>query len=537
MKERGKTTRVLLIGIVLFLMLPFPAQAATAAKPEGTLTVALPTLAEEGFLPDRSSQAAGPLWECVYDFLIYDNSKTAKPMPGLAEKWEYSKDFKTLTFHLRKGVQFHDGWGELTAEDVKWNIEFNARPASTNIITAWLNRSIKSMDVVDRYTLVLNLKKPDPMLWFCFTTGENVTPILSKKYVETVGEEKANQQPIGSGPYRLLEAKQGEYAKFEAYDKHWLVVPEFKYVILRVVPEETTRVAMLKTGEVDIATELDIDKLPELEQAKLGTVILKNSITIFLPFGGMLIPDDKRYVEGYHRMDPWKDIRVREAMNIAIDRKALVKTFFRGTATASPIMPSLPGWDKLKPIPYDPKRAKQLLSAAGYANGFSFKLMATAKQPMYRMLAEAVASYWEAIGLKTEIIAGDYATWRVTNKSGKTAGYVWINNIRNTTDWSGKLAGYELPNCSTPFWESEETKVAITKAEDELNLKKREGYWRELGQVYRSLYAHVPLVYAPRLHGVNKKVGEWPPSRHTYFKNIVFVKHAKPLNTYRLLTP
>jgi len=538
-----KTT--LQVSIVWFIALTFfflglpLVEARAAAKPEGSLTVAVPTLAEEGFLPDRNSAAATPAWEAVYDYLIMYNNTTNKALPGLAEKWEYAKDALSLTFRLRKGIQFHDGWGELTAEDVKFTIEFNTRPASTNISATWLKSVIKSMEVVDRYTLVLTLKKPDPTLWLNFCTGETPTmPILCKKYIETVGEEKANRQPIGTGPYRLVESKLGEYAKFEAYEKHWLVVPEFKYLTLRIVPEETTRVALLKTGEADIATELDIDKMSELEKEKLKPIVLKNRLTIFLPFGGMLLPEDKRYVEGYHRMDPWKDVRVREAMNIAIDRAALVKTFFRGTATAAPIAPNLPGWEKLKPLPYDPKRAKQLLAQAGYPNGFSFKFVAVAKQPILPLLASAVAGYWEAIGLKAEIVPSDYATWRTTNKTGRTAGYIWINNMGNYLEWPGKLAEYDLPNASTPFWQSEETNAAYKKVLGEIDPKKRDASVRDMAQVYRSVYPHVPLVYAPTMHGVNsRKVGEWPASRHMYFKNINFVRHAKSLNTYRLFTP
>jgi len=540
MKTPSKPSIVLLIGMVLLLIGLSLVQAQAAAKPEGTLTVAVPTLAEEGYLPDRNSAAATPAWECVYDYLIYDasSSPTPKPIPGVAERWDYSKDFKTLTIRVRKGIQFHEGWGELTAEDVKFTIEFNARPVSTNIKSKWLAGSIKSMEVVDRYTLVLHLTMPDPILWFCFYVGESSSmPVLCKKYIETVGEEKANRQPIGSGPYRFVESKLGEYVKLEAVEKHWMVVPEFKTVILRIVPEETTRVAMLKTGEADIAAELDVDKMPELEKAKLKSIVIKNSIVIFFPFGGMLIPEDKRYVEGYHRMDPWKDVRVREAMNIAIDRNALVKTFFRGTATAAPIFPAMLGWDKLKPIPYDPKRAKQLLVQAGYPNGFSFKFLAVAKQPILQTLAGAVAGYWEAIGIKAEIIPSDYATWRTTNKTGKTAGYIWTNSMGNAVEWPGRLATYELPNASTPFWQSEETKAAIEKIQKELNPKKRDADVRELAQLYRSLYSHVPIVYAPRLHGANQKVGEWPPGRQDYFRNIAFVRHAKPLNTYRLFTP
>lgn len=541
---KSKVNPVLSISIVLFLIaLPlFRAEAATAAKPkpEGTLTVAIQTLAEEGFLPDRNSGSTGPLWECVYDFLLYsDAAAEGKIIPGVAERWEYSKDYRNLTLWIRKGIQFHDGWGELTAEDVKWTIEFNSRPTSTNIRSPELKK-ITSMEVVDRYTLVLHLKDPDPGFLSTFCTNDGVTlPVLCKKYVATVGEEKANKQPIGSGPYHLVEQRVGDYAKFEALENHWLIVPEFKYMILRVVPEETTRLAMLRTGEADIALQLSLNKLPEMEKAGLRSVTTPRSDLIFFGFGGMLLPEDKRYVEGYHQKDPWKDIKVREAMNIAIDRNAIVKSLYQGKVIASPIFWDLPGWDKLQPIPYDPKRAKQLLAEAGYPNGFSFKFYTHTQNPDIPMLADAAAGYWQAIGLKPEMIRGDYATWRDLHKSGKTAGYIWSYVHSKYIDlWTaGRVGDYELPNASTPWFQSNETKAAIGKVRAELDPKKRDAYFKEIPPLYRSIYAHIPIVYLPRVHGVGKNVGEWFPGRYIHPKNFIFARHAKPLNTWRLLTP
>ncbi len=538
MKEKTKMGAQLVVGLVLVLIMLPLVKAEAAAKPEGTLTIAVPDLAEEGFLPDRCSETSSPLWESVYDFLIYsDNGAQGKTIPGIAERWEYSKDYRTLTFWLRKGVQFNDGWGEVTAEDVKFTIEFNTRPTSINVKSTLL-KNISAIDVIDRYKLVIHLKEADPVLWLSFYTAENLSlPVLCKKYIETVGEEKANRQPVGSGPYRLVEYKLGDHYTFEAVEKHWLVVPEFKTMILRLVPEEATRIAMVKTGEIDIAMELGIDKLDDLEKAGLKTVVSKDSNTVFIPFGGMLLPEDKRYIEGYHRKDPWKDLKVREAMNIAVDRKALVKTFYRGLATPAPIYATLPGWDKLEPIPYDPKRAKQLLAEAGYPNGFSFKLYTHVKEPMLQLLAEAAGGYWEAIGLKAEITRGDYGTWRDLNKTGKTAGWLWTNAMLNYIDWSGRLPGHDLPNSSTPFWQSEETTAAIKKVLREVDPQKREAYFKELARVFRSLYINVPIAFTPRVHAVGKKVGQWYPGRLRYPKNLIFARHPKSLNTYRLFTP
>ena len=512
--------------------------AKSEAKPEGTLTAALPTLAEEGFLPDRCSATSAPLWEPVYDFLIYSDSKTQKPIPGIAERWEYSKDYKTLTFHLRKGVQFHDGWGEVTAEDVKFSIELNTRPTSKNIVGSEIKKIIKTIETPDRYTVVLRLNEPDPVLWLSFCTADNISiPVLCKKYIESVGEDKANEKPVGSGPYKLVEQKAGDYVKFEALDKHWLLVPEFKYLVLRIVPEDSTRIAMLKTGQIDIAHNITMDAVPEIEKAGNRVVVARNAEIVFLPFGGMLLPEDKRYVEGYSRKDPWKDIRVREAMNIAIDRKSIVKTVYGDTATVAPIWIPLSGWQKLPPIPYDPNRAKKLLVEAGFPKGFSFKIVTHNKRPELSLLAEAVAGYWKAIGLNAEIVPGDYTKWRDTNKTGKTAGYLWTHVLGDFPDWSQRLSGYDSPDASTPLWSSEETTAGIKKVQAQLDPAKREAALKELANTYRTLYAHVPLAYVPMLHGVGKRVGEWNPGHTLHPKNFIFARHAKPLNTFRLFTP
>jgi peptide/nickel transport system substrate-binding protein len=224
-------------------------------------------------------------------------------------------------------------------------------------------------------------------------------------------------------------------------------------------------------------------------------------------------------------------------MNIAIDRNALVKTFYRGEASPSPTFWSLPGWEKLEPIPYNPGRAKQLLTEAGYPNGFGFKFYTHSKRAEMGNIGEAVAGYWEAIGVKPEIVRGDYATWRSINKTGKTAGFVWTHVNGNQPDWSESLSEYELPNAATPIWQSEETKTAITKVLQELDPQKREANFKQLAQLYRSTYSHVPIVYSPKVSAASKTVGEWNPCQLYAPKNIIFARHPVPLNTFRLFTP
>ncbi len=348
--------------------------ALSAPKPEGTLEIALPTAAEEGFLPWIGSGTQGIQWEIVYDYLIYTSPATGGSKPGLAKRWNYSKDYRTMTIWLQEGIPWQEGWGEVTANDVKYTLERCMEKTSSHTYAQEFRNLTKNIEVVGPYTLIFYLQKPSNTFWLMLTTANNGPPIVCKKYVETVGDNKAKENPIGSGSYRFVERRWGDYLKFEAVEKHWRLVPEFKYVILRVVPEASTRVAMLKTRMVDIC-DITPDKIAELQKASLGTYTLSSGYTVYLNFGGMLTPEDKRYRDGYHRMDPWADVRVREAMNIAIDRKAIAKAVYHGFAKPLAVWMKSPGWDGVQEIPFDPGKAKRLLAAAGYPDGFSFKIL------------------------------------------------------------------------------------------------------------------------------------------------------------------
>ncbi len=240
------------IFLLLFLFLFRGMEVSAQPKPEGTLNIALANLAEEGFLADLGDPEQGRVWPFVYEYPFYLN-KDRKLMPGLAEKFEYSKDGLTLTLFLRKGVIWQGGWGEVTADDVKYTYDRLSR-SSTSMVASILRAAVKNIDIIDRTVVAFRLKKPSPEVWGdIFGAANAAAPIMCKKYIESVGDEKARFQPIGSGPYRLVERRAGEYLKFQASEKHWRVVPEFKDVMVHLVPEETTRVAMLKTGKIDIA--------------------------------------------------------------------------------------------------------------------------------------------------------------------------------------------------------------------------------------------------------------------------------------------
>ena len=519
-----------------------PPAEEEAPKPEGTLVIALETLHEESFLPDIGGGGNCQWWEIIYDHLLYTNMKTREPIPGLAKRWEYSKDYLTLTVWLREGVPWQEGWGEVTAEDVKYTFERCFAEGSTNSL-AGEGAKVESIEIIDRYTLAFHLNTVDPVFWRNLTITTNpYGPIICKEYVETVGDDEAQEAPIGSGPYRLVEHKSGDYMKFEALEEHWRIVPEFKYLIIRSVPEESTRVAMLTTGVIDVSP-VSADKvtalLGEVEKAGLGVHIWPGGYIAHLVFGAMHIPEDDRYIEGVSRQDPWGDKRVREAMNIAIDRKAIVENmYYEGCAVAAGVDMTAPGWDEVKPIPYDPERAKRLLAEADY-QGFSFKLCVTPKVPGIELgkVTEAVAAYWEAIGLKPEIVLGDWGVFRPKVVKGDTGGWMWLLRESIPDDWTSKLLANHLPGGTLAHFQSAELLALGEKLTAEMDWQKRDAIWREICSYERDNYINVFLVIANQVWAVSKEVGEWPANITIKPSNFVYIRHAKPLDTWRLFTP
>ena len=228
------------------------ATAAAPAKPEGTLVAGVENLGNENFLPWQTSVSGSILCDLVYDQLIFYDELNLKYLTGLAESWETSTDAMTLTYILRKGVQFNDGWGEFTAADVKYCFEMQASMLSVGKVAA--TRNIASMEMPDPYTLIVHFIKPSPTFFGLLSLGDGgiCQGIVCKKYIETVGEEVASQKPIGTGPFKLADFQTGSYYNLEALESHWRVVPEFKTLNIRIIPEIATRIAMLKSKEIDL---------------------------------------------------------------------------------------------------------------------------------------------------------------------------------------------------------------------------------------------------------------------------------------------
>jgi peptide/nickel transport system substrate-binding protein len=363
--------------------------AAIAADPEGQLTWAVHvSLAPTWFDPAETPGIITP-----YMVLYALHDALVKPMPGqpkapgLAESWSVSKDGLVYEFVLRKGVRFHNG-DPVTADDVKFSLE-RYRGASAKI----LKDRVAGVDTPDAQHVRIRLKQPWPDFLTFYTGATGAGWIVPRKYVEKVGDEGFKKAPIGAGPYKFVSFTPGVELVLEAFDQYWRKPPSVKRLVFRVIPDETTRLAALKRGEVDIAYSIRGELAEELQRTP--GLALKPAV-IQAPFWVY-------FADQWDPKSPWHDRRVRLAASLAIDRPSINQALTLGHSLLSgSIIPVAFEYFWQPPVPaYDPARAKKLLAEAGYPSGFDGGEYYC--DSSYSNLAEAVTNSLQQVGIRTEL--------------------------------------------------------------------------------------------------------------------------------------
>jgi len=365
------------------------APAAGADTPTGQMTWAVHvSLAPTWFDPAETSGIITPF------MLIYAlHDAMVKPLPGnpmapcLAESWTVSPDGLVYEFALRKGVKFHNG-DAVTAEDVKFSLEryrgASARP---------LRDSVAAIETPDPSRVRIRLKRPWPDFMTFYLNATGAAWIVPKKYVERVGDEGFKKAPIGAGPYRFVSFTPGVELVLEAFDQYWRKTPSVKRLVLRAIPDEATRLAALKRGEVDIAYAIRGALAEELRRTP-GLTLKPNvgQATFWVYF-----------TEQWDPKSPWHDRRVRLAANYAIDRASInqAETLGFSKITWSIIPSSFEYYWQPPGYGYDPVRAKRLLAEAGYPNGFDagdYYVDAAIAN-----VGEPVVNYFNASGIRVKL--------------------------------------------------------------------------------------------------------------------------------------
>jgi len=504
---------------------PTPVPTEAPKGPEGNLTVALSTYAEDTFLPWNGGVARQTYMGLIYEWLFYTNVETLEPEPGLALDWEMSPDGMTYTFHLREGVQFHEDWGEVTGEDVKYSWERMIDENSIGSPAEQLRALIDTIEVPDPYTVVLHLQKPNAELIRGHMTDYNAGGmIVCKEYVESVGDEEANAHPIGTGPYTLAEEHQAAgpivLKTIEDVENHWRVTPEFETVTFQLVPEEATRVAMLLAGEADLAP-ISYDSVESITGAGLNVVSIPGSWVPLIWFGGIVETQPARYVPD----QPWADVRVRQALNYAIDREAIAESIFHGEAVPAGAPNPVPGWVDIEPYPYDPDEAKDLLAEAGYADGFPLTLKTLVANPGAELpiIGEAVALYWEEIGIDVTIVPTDWGSVRDELLGGQANNYLFTQRGQPFAEPLAPATIFFPPDGAFTSYATEESSALLSAMMTELDADKREDLARQFGQLLHDDAAGVFLLNANEPWGASEQVGTWPTIRMRPF-NIEWIQ-------------
>jgi peptide/nickel transport system substrate-binding protein len=515
-------TQILRIATILLVGLALAAGPAAAQnKPAGELTIALPSFATDVIDPVLGGHLVKFYLSLVFDHLVgvTPDGQLSKD-GGIADRWEASPDHKRWTFHLRKGVRFHNG-DEVTAEDVKFSILRAIGKRSTTGYAGPLRVLIQDIETPAPDRVVIVTKEPTLIIPAYLSRGLSTEGmVLPKKYVEAKGDDGFARAAIGSGPYRVVEQVSGSHVKLEAVDSHWRVgVPRYKTIVFKRIPEEATRVAILRRGEADIV-ELSRDRVKEVERA--GFRVVQKKADAYL---------DLYWTPPWDNT-PVKDKRVREALNLAIDRNEMAATIFGGLAEPCSI-PMGFSWAypaiKFRVPPelvyhYDPVRAKALLAEAGYPNGFPIDMYAYQLPGLAegRSMTEAIAGYWQKIGVQPKIVPIDYAGFRKKRIDGVTPGAFGFFNLANR-DWVGAYAYIEKASSASsplPTVRDAEIDGMVERVLTETDQEKINALMRNILLRLRSEHFGIPLVYLHTAYATSKKIGAWNPGQVLYDFNI-----------------
>ena len=409
----------------------------------GTVVYVISTLGDQNFLGPTASYQSGATAMPMYEYLLcrdYQTGLVAQGTGQLAETWSNNDDFTQFTFNLRKGIQFHDGWGEMTSADVKFSFELSVLDDSENPNRPNFSR-IESIETPDDYTVILNLSESDVQIPNILNEVISVLPIVSKKYVETVGRDEASFRPIGTGPFEFHSHELDVSVAYEAVDNHWRVTPGIEIIEFRVVTEEATRTAMIDAGDAQMSST-NFDDIPRLEaDPNLKVVSLSGTRlpAVYLP-GQYLEPKyDPENTPPWATDNDESNIKVRKALSLAIDRQEIIDFIFGGRGTTEgacvqTFWPVSPGYnDGCEVDSYDPEAAKALLAEAGYPDPSQMVIPVDfAENPNTTYTDEvmqAVAQQWQAaLGVQLETSKTDFRTYQgLSGEEGAYAAFVYAS--------------------------------------------------------------------------------------------------------------
>jgi peptide/nickel transport system substrate-binding protein len=411
--------------------------------------------------------------------------------PSLAESWKASPDGKTYEFTLRKGAKFQNG-EPVTAEDVKFSFERYRGTAASS-----LKERVAAVETPDPLHVRFRLKNswPDFLTFYALASGAGW--IVPKKYVEKVGDEGYKKAPIGAGPYKFVSFTPGVEMVFEAFEQYWRKAPAVKRLVFKVIPDETTRLAALKRGEVDIVYSIRGELAEELQRTP--GLALKPTVIQAPQWISMLDQWDPK--------SPWHDRRVRLAANLAIDRKAINQAITLGHSrlTYSLIPSTFEFYWQPAAYAFDPAQAKKLMAEAGYPNGFDAGDYFM--DVSYANVQEAVASYLQQIGIRTKLTGVERAAYwsGYTAKKYRNLAYTASGAFGNAAT---RLESFVVKGGAFVYGSYPDIDALFQDQAAELDRKKREALLHKIQQLVYEKAMVIPIWELGFLNGQGARVQE-----------------------------
>jgi peptide/nickel transport system substrate-binding protein len=488
-------TRRDLLGVAALGVAVGAPGVAAAARPAGQLTYGIHvSMAPSWFDP---AETQGIITPFMVLYALHD--AMVKPMPGktvapcLAESWSVSEDDKTYEFVLRKEVKFHDG-DPVTAEDVKFSFE-RYRGAAHDLMKS----KVAAIETPDPQHVVFKLKEAWPDFLTFYSSASGAGWIVPKKYVEKVGDDRFKQAPIGAGPYKFVSFNPGVELVLEAFEGYWRKVPSVNRLVMKVLPDEATRLAALKRGEIDIAYSIRgelADELVKTPGLTLKPVVLQAPNWLYFP-------------EQWDPKSPWHDLRVRQAANLAIDREGMSKALFLGYCkiTNNAVVPYTFDfyWEPPNAV-YDPEKAKKLMAEAGFANGFDAGLLYC--DSSYANMAEVGADNLAQIGIVTKL--------QPIERAGFFAGYSNKKYTKGIIQGASgafgnvatRVASFVVKGGAFSYGNYPDIDELFPVQANELNRDKRSAILDKMQQLVHEKAIYAPIWQLGFLNGVGSRVGE-----------------------------
>ena len=487
--------------------LPRDVLAQAAGKP---LVIGIATDPAGGLDPEAvENNTSGFIMAAIYDSLVRYKTGSTEVEPGVAERWDVTPDGLQYTFHLRRGITFHDG-SPLNAETFIQTIARQLDKASPIYImntgpvenyAEFTYGPVTSYRAVGDLAVEFKMKEPSAgflnslaMVW-----NGIVSPAAAAKY----GKDFRNN-PVGSGPFMFKEYRPRDQIVLEANPNYWRGKPKVPGIVYKILPDPQAALLALRRGEVHILADVGAATIPALRQEASANVVTQPGLAVC----GVSLPCDVK---------PFDDVRVRRALNLAVDKQAIIKALYQGLAVqmTSPLPPAQWGFDEsIQGYGYDPEQAKKLLAEAGVQTPFKIELLTYNSPRGYNSagadLAVAVQGYLRRVGIEVDIRRSDMGAFLSTVRSGKYEGLRmggWTGDNGDPDNFAGALFGAkEIPINNTAHYRNAEVETMLAEAAREVDHAKRVALY---GKIQKQIVADAPWIFihcALQVRAVRKEV-------------------------------